>query len=248
VKDIDFLPRRYRDEHAHRSTLGWRALVIVSYAALLALAAWSQSSRKQGLVTLLDEATRQHDAVMVQADELAGLQQAVRQWNAEAELWTYLRHPWPKSQLLAAIVGPLTPGITLADLRIHRAETTAGGTAGILRDRQRIVQEGESGQPDTRTPAERDLETIRQREDQTSLIVTIQGTTRDIAGLHSYLGQAGRSPLFSSVELTSIESEELLGKASSRFTARAVVRPGYGQSNGPTAPLVRSQTNHLNRR
>jgi hypothetical protein len=185
---------------------------------------------------------------MVQADELAKLQQAFRQWNAEAELWTFLRHPWPKTQLLAAIVRPLTPGITLADLRVHRAESSANSAPSILRDRQRNVQEGESGQVDTRTSAERDLETMRQRDDQASLIVTIQGTTRDIAELHGYLGQAGRSPLFSSVELTSIESQESLGLTSSKFTARAVVRPGYGQSHGPTAPLMQSQTNHLNRR
>jgi hypothetical protein len=246
VKDIDFLPRRYRDEHAHRSTIAWRAVVMVCYAALLTLAAWSQSHRKQDLSKLLADATQQHDRVMIQANELTQLQQSLRQSSAQAELWAYVRHPWPKTQILAAIVAPLTEGITLSDLRIHRLESE-NVPAGILRDRVRLVQEGQSGQPDTRTPAERDLATFGQREEQGNLTVTIQGTTRDIAELHSYLGRAGRSTLFSRVELLSIQSEESLGRTSSKFTARAVIRPGYGLPNGPAAPLAGNDTNPVNR-
>jgi hypothetical protein len=143
-----------------------------------------------------------------------------------------LRHPWPRTQIVAAVIEPLTAEIVLDELRIARIEA-APVYGGPLRDRQRANALAE-GQEDNRTPAQRDLAGFQETLDAASVVVTIKGTTRDNAALHIYLGQLGRSRLFAKVELLAIESNETTTGGASKFGARLTLQPGYGQRNGPT--------------
>jgi hypothetical protein len=232
VKDIDFLPRQYREEHAQRRNQIWRFGVVAIYAALLAVASYSQWLEKKRFAAQLAATTEQHAAVTEQAKKLAELQNELQTVRSQAELITYLRHPWPRTQILAAVIEPLTPEITLNELRVYRADA-APVLGGPLRDRNRANALAE-GQEDKRTPAQRDLAGFQDTIDAANVVVVLKGTTRDNAALHIYLGELGRARLFAKVELLAIESSEANPGGTSRFGARLTVRAGYGQRSGPT--------------
>jgi hypothetical protein len=243
MKEIDFLPARYREQHAQRKKQFWRLVVVAAYAALLCAAAWTHTSRRRQLEAQVKAAAVQHAAVSVQGEQLARLQEELRQVQAEAELYTYLRHPWPRTQILAAIVSLLPKSAQLEELRLQRQQAI-DPAAAMLRDRARAAaaNPGEA-KPDTRPLARRDLEALQEIIDESNVAVSLAGVTTDEAALHIYLGQLGDDPLFAKVELVSLERME--GKQGvSRFRARAMVVPGYGQPRGPqrgTATQVASK-------
>jgi hypothetical protein len=230
LKDIDFLPRQYREEHAQRKNQFWRLGVVVVYGALLAVAGYSQWLEKRRGEAQLAATADQHATVTAHATRLSELQAQLQTVRSQAELITYLRHPWPRTQVLAAVIEPLPAEITLDELRIHRLDPPP--TYGVPgRNRAAAVPEG---QEDKRTPAQRDLAGFQDTIDEGSVVAILKGTTRENAALHIYLGQLGRSRLFSKVELLKIESNETTTGGVSRFEARLTVLPGYGQRNGPT--------------
>ena len=51
--------------------------------------------------------------------------------RAGAELYTYLRHPWPRTQLFSALLRPLPEEITFLQVQIFR-QPAAGGKAGNI--------------------------------------------------------------------------------------------------------------------
>ena len=87
------------------------------------------------------------------------------------------------------------------------------------------------------TPAERDLTQLRQRLDPLQTTVIITGAATESAALHRYLGEMDANNIFAKAELDSFASvDNGKGGALMQFRATLVVRPGYGQAGGPTAP------------
>ena len=123
----------------------------------------------------------------------------------------------------------------LNDLHLYRLQPAPTYGAPV-RDRSRAASPatGEE-EADKRTAAQRDLADLQQLCDEASMVVSIKGATLDNAALHRYLAALERSPLFSKVELLTVESSQT-ASAAARFSARLTVRPGYGQQDGPTAP------------
>jgi hypothetical protein len=170
---------------------------------------------------------------MTQSARLQGIHAQLAGLRSQAELIVYLRHPWPRTQLLAAVLGPLPEEVALDSIRIARDK--AGVGAAALRARPTPT---DGTAPDGRPPAERDLALLREELDAAETIVALEGETSNTLALHAYLGALGRCDLFGRAELVSIEESE--GAAGVfRFSARLAARPGYGQPNGP-APRIDS--------
>jgi Tfp pilus assembly protein PilN len=223
MKDIDFLPSHYRLEHAARRKRVSGVAVVLVYAALLAVAAYTQHARQRRMKGELETLSQQHAAVTAQAAQLAAMQQESRNLDAIAALATWLRHPWPRTQLLAAVLDPLPQSVQLDDLSLQRSgaqESNVRRTTGAA---------NATKEADTRTPAERDLDTLRARFDADPVAITLSGTTTEIARLHVYLAALGETGLFSEVKLVSLERDGKGDTPVSRFRARATVAPGYGQ-------------------
>jgi hypothetical protein len=236
MKNVDFLPARYREKNAQRKTQAWRGGVAAAFAGLLA-AGWLGQLEIRSLVQAqLDDVRRQYDHVTDQGRKIAALQSELREARAEAELLTYLRHPWPRTQLLASIAAPLTEAITLRKVAIRQEEkfasplaapavANAAAPGGELADAKAAAA--------ALPRAERTLKKLREALDEAPLTVTLEGVSRDSAALHVYVGKLAESEWFSEAELRSVERLADDQPAALRFVARLVVRPGYGHPRNP---------------
>ena len=230
MHDIDFLPAEYRQQHALRRRQPWRIILVGVVAALVGLASVAQHYRRRSLEAELAAIQPQHDLAVGQNQQLAALQSQLLAARATAELFTYLRHPWPRTRILAEVLAPLPAEVTLNRLDIARQTPTGRGPA---QRRSRAEEQAEQAAKAALQPATRDLKRLREEADPAHTIVTVAGVTTDGAALHRYLGSLEKSDLFSKVELSDIETSEGDPTRSLKFSTVLIVRPGYGQPGGP---------------
>ena len=120
MPDIDFLPPEYRQRVRQRQSQSWRIVVAAAMIGLVAAAAMTQHYRWRRVRADLADVTPAYVAAVTMQDRLAEVQKQLEQARACAELYTYLRHPWPRTQLLAAMVRPLPDEISLQQVQIVR--------------------------------------------------------------------------------------------------------------------------------
>jgi Tfp pilus assembly protein PilN len=226
IKQIDFLPERYREREKQRHSQAWRSLVLVLFGGAICAVTAMQIYECRQLQHQLDDAMLGYQAVQADDERLANLQQAQRDAQAQAQLLTFLRHPWPRSQILGQLTAPLPDEVVLDRIRLVRetARDAASAAAPTVTDAPTATIQN--------LPAESDLIRLRDETDKSRIVVLLDGTTSDDAALHSYLGRLAREPLWERQELTSLESSE----RGLHFTIRIEVRNGYGQRRGPSGP------------
>ena len=229
--DIDFLPAQYHRRQARKRSKPWQVVVVLAFTTIVAVAAVGQFRRHAALRAELDLLAPQYEQAVAANDRLAKLQTELKEARAEATLLTYLRHPWPRTQLLRALLEPLPDEILLSELEI----TT--GTAAAQRPAQRRPQtDDEKEALAALTPAGRDLAELREQADTAPTIMRVRGATSDSAVLQHYLGALAQRTLVRKAELESSERVEREDGRNVHFRATVVVRPGYGQPGGPTRP------------
>ena len=123
VHNIDFLPPRYHDEYARRKTQAWRILIVIALAVALPTASLYQYRMKLNIQHELYKIGQQHGESVADAAQLAAVQGELADADAAAELWTFVRHPWPVTQLLAALVRPLPATIAIEQITIQRPDS-----------------------------------------------------------------------------------------------------------------------------
>jgi Tfp pilus assembly protein PilN len=143
-----------------------------------------------------------------------------------------LKHRWPTSQLLAALARDLPAEVTLGGFDI--ADETSAATPDPHASATRTKEAAPPGTSQDGTPFQRDLERLRSEYDSRQQFIELRGVTTDDAHLHAYLLKLGEHPLIVSAQLQSITVVPAAkGPSTSRFVARLLVRPGYGQPRGP---------------
>jgi hypothetical protein len=231
MHEVDFLPAQYRRQHLRRRSQPWQAVVALVFFALLVGAGFAQHRQRQRIESDLEVIEPQYKTALERQQRLSELQGLLAEVRSEAELLAYLRHPWPRTQLLAAVAGPLPDEITLQQIQIRRAAPQQ--PSGERRTRA----EAENAEKELASlaPAARDLAELREELDGARTVVTLSGTTRQSAPLHRYLGHLAEHPLIAKTELEAIETVEGADEPTLQFEATLLVRPGYGQPGGPTA-------------
>ncbi len=239
--EIDFLPAQYRRRQARQRSKPWHAIVVFGFAVLVGAAAVGQYRNRSRLQAELSLLQPQYEQAVAMTAELERLQEELKHARAEAALITYLRHPWPRTQLLQALLEPLPSAIVLTELEItHQSRA-------MRRDPQPQRLQTDAHEPPVASMprAERDLVALRENADAVQTVLRVAGTTDDSAALHRYLGSLARHRLFHKTELESIESTENPAGKGVRFRCTVVVRPGYGQPGGPTGPEHQSLARHV---
>ncbi|MBN1591345.1 MAG: hypothetical protein JW888_17665 [Pirellulales bacterium] len=241
MKDIDFLPFEYRQQHGKRYLQFWRAVVVIVFVAILSVASLVQYYRLFRLRNEMAQTAIQHAAAKSQNAQLARLQSECKQATSDAELFTYLRHPWPRTQILAALLAPLPESTTLNQLEITNTSLRSGQGQ---RQRHRETENTDNSTA-SKYPAEYELELLRDQFDMAQVSVVLSGRTTDPAALHQYLADLDRCSLFAKAELGSLEilpNNEKISDGTMVFTAVVTVRPGYGQPGGPIGSLRMART------
>ncbi len=174
-----------------RQSQPWQIVAAVAIVGLVAAAALTQNHRRRSVQDELAIITPAYEAAVNQQNRLADVQARLKAAKAGAELYTYLRHPWPRTQLLTALVAPLPKEITLQQVQILREAPTAAPPAEV---RPPVDKKTEEEKLKSLPPAERDLAKLRARLDPLQTVVILAGTateSRRAAPLHRRLGRHG---------------------------------------------------------
>jgi hypothetical protein len=229
MSHVDFLPAKYRERGMHRKNHWRRGVVVAALVGLLAAGWYALRLKRARVEEELAAAQQAHDAMMQQTTELAKLAAQVHELRSQAELVAYLRHPWSRARIIRTLLAPLPEDITLQEIRISR-NTDRQISQGLL---ERVRPHGDVKASDN--VAQADLQTLRRQAEERPAVVHVAGLTAQHAVLHRYLGEIGKSDLFTHVELLGIEPQEARA-AGFRFSVRLTLLPGYGQHRGPSRP------------
>lgn len=228
MHELDFLPAAYRQQQTRRAWFSQRLLVVALFVGLLAAAAGGQFYRRAQVQAALAALAPQCDQAQRLSVQLATLQTELHAAETGAELQTYLRHPWPRSRLLAALAEALPNEIRFHEIRIGH-ETPPGGEVAERTPRPSAAAQEQ--QQAKLTPAERDLAWLRETYDRGQTTIRLMGRSAEIASLYQYLEKLARNDLFVKADLLSLTQQ---AEGGAQFQALVTVRPGYGQPNGPT--------------
>jgi Tfp pilus assembly protein PilN len=231
IPEIDFLPEEYRQSHRQGKWQSWRRIVTAGLALLTALGIGYQYHRQRRLAADLAVITGQYDAAMQQTTELTGLQTQLAAASAEADLYTYLRHPWPRTRILDALLAPLPEEITIEQLLVQGDSPSGAAARHSAPPRDKNAEEELKKLP----ASAQDLKRLQAMCDFQPTVVTLSGVTTETVAVHHYLGRLAKSPLFVKAELAGIEADSKDREPRLRFSATLTVRPGYGQPGGPAA-------------
>ncbi len=238
MHEIDFLPDDYRQQQATRHNNLWRFLVLFAFIGLVAVGAITEHRGLNAKRERLRQAQTEEKSFQAQTAVLAAVRSDVNDLRPFAELVAYLDHPWPRTQVLDALLRRLPESITLDEIRIHRQTTKVGPRVDSLRPLRRPEK---TDQQPPAPPAAEDLARLRQLADQSDVLVSLSGVTREHAELHRYLSGLGRIDLFTNVELLDVGSLDPKRQAFP-FSVQLTLRPGHGQprpggkSATPNAP------------
>jgi hypothetical protein len=234
MHDIDFLPIEYRQKHARRQSQPWQVFVAVAIVGLVSMAALAQGYRRHRVESDLASITPVYEAAVNQQKRLVELQKRWKDVNACAELTTYLRHPWPRTQLLSSLVVNLPNTISMQQIHILREMTKSGAQAESLAAAPPVDMKAEEEKLKALTRVERDFAKLTARLDPLQTVVVLTGTATDVAALHRYIGGLDATEFFDKAELDCFNSVDSKSGEVLQFRAVLAVQPGYGQPGGPT--------------
>lgn len=228
---IDFLPQRYHARRVQRRQRIWRAALLVLFGGLCAATAVGQQMLRRSVLQEVAMVEAQHAVAVATNQRFADMQQELRKLRAQAELYTYLKHPWPRTQIFAAVLRGVPQSVTLD--RLHLSRTAPRSDRRSFRPARTSETRSDAHQP-----AEQDLAELRQQVDHSPLVLLVAGRTADTQALHNYVAALHAEPLLKQIELESLAMQP--GAQEAEFTLRIVVRPGYGQPDGPSVASGRA--------
>jgi hypothetical protein len=224
MKSIDFLPEIYRKREALRLARVWWAVVVLVFGSAIGSSAAAQLWLRYSLQLQFDDLTASYHTAQAQVRELTDLQTQITKCAHEASLFTYLSHPWPRTQLMAEVVRPLPDAIRLTQLYIHEEElprpTPQAGPRRLTPEEEaeaKLMQ------------AEQDLKRLQEETDFRQTVIELEGHTTDVGQLHEYVLKLSHSPLVASTNIKSLEATPDKQRGLTQFMVRVVIRPGYGQ-------------------
>ena len=231
MKTIDFLPDIYRQRVALRQARIWWCLVVLLFGGTIGSAVTAQVWLRIGLKRQLAQLEKSFAESQTQVHELATLQSQIAKSAQEASLFTYLQHPWPRTQLLAQVVRTLPKSIRLTQIHVREEELPREAPQAGPQTRAAAEQEAARLQP-----PEEDLAKLQQEMDHKQTVIELQGFTPEVSRLHEYVALLNAAPLVAAAHIKSLESDTDQTKLRTRFTLRLIVHPGYGQ-RGNESPL-----------
>ena len=237
IPEVDFLPASFREAGQNRKVRFWRVILVAVFALLIAPPSVYQHKVRRDVEGRIAALAPQCDLHETRTQRLTELERKLKDLESEADLYAYLRHPWPRTRIVANVLAPLPREITLQQLRIAR-ETAAPEPSGPVSGRDRRRGREEKTDLDKLPPAERGLAQLRERYDTSHTVAFVSGTTTEPVFLHRYLSALGKDPLFVRAELLTMETDKTGEEIKSRFRAKVVLRQGYGQPRGPAPPAA----------
>ena len=232
MHDFDFLPAKFHQRQKIRKSRFWLGGVFFMFAVVIVTSSLFQYAVEANIQEQVDCLTQSYEKTKVLEEQGHNLKKVLSTTRSDAGLYAYLRHPWPRTQILAAVVESLPDSVMLAQIQIHRESTISTPDIPVHQRRRVDQQKEDIGKL---LPSQRDIKQLRKTYDAGDTIVSIEGVTTHVGSLHRYLRGLEEFRLIEKAELSSIESLENSDQpGASQFSARLMVRPGYGQPGTET--------------
>lgn len=230
MQTIDFLPEHYRERRKQRRVRYWWALVVCLFGGVVVA---TGSLQWLSVLKIKHELARLETQVATfrQLDQqLLDIETRAASISHSANLYTFLKHPWPRTQILAAVVQPLPKEIELTSIRISES---------LIAKAQKPVPTPEAGAeaPPPVHPAVADLQQLHNAQEAQRVVVMIEGTAQEVEHLHNYLDALGRHALVAEARLNSMETRKFDSYSLVVFQVQLTIKSGHGLSDGPTGPL-----------
>lgn len=233
MKNIDFLPTKYREGYAARSAVVRRWTIMLGLLATVAPLAVYQYAQHRRVVLSLAAIEPDYVQAQDQVRQLDQIQKELQLARDEAMLVAYLSHPWPRTQVLEQVRSILPDAVRLTHITVQ-LEPKQGSPGVISPGRNRASRRGgevaDTKGDDQLSPAQRDLKQLTEHLQQHDAIVVLQGVTIDTTDLHTYVAKLRVSGLFAKSELKSLESvANLESERAQKFEIRLALSPGHSQ-------------------
>lgn len=233
MNKIDFLPQKYRDQDTRRKASLWRLIVVVLFGGAIASASLAQLAYQGHVRRQLDQVQPQYAQAQAKSTYLSNLQKQLEVADAAATLYAFLKSPWPRTQVLAAVVQSLDGSTKMEELHLSRQTATPSGRSSQAGDAEQ--NEADDSSTAELSAASRDLLALRDDENVKQTVGHVTGITTTTAAVHDYLQQLENSPLIGRVRLVSLENiTSPAGIRQLRFTAQFTLRPAYGWPGAAT--------------
>lgn len=232
MKSIDFLPKRYQLRQQQRRAFTWEICVVIFFAMLITPIAMWQVAQRWQVGTRLQALSEQYQQALDTQTAHQKLQVQLASASEAAELYLYLEHPWPRTQVLHAISSCLPEDMWLTDVHI-----TYEAVSGVA------LQSGAAPQVDEAklaklSPTQRDLNRLRREADRRATLVWISGTADDASHVYDFVHRLGQTAPFATVKLETVENESSTANQKTTFRLRSLLKPGYGQPGGPQGDQI----------
>ena len=228
--ELDFLPARYRHQHTGRRATVRCVAAAVGCAVVLVALFLVQRHERSRLEAERAIVAAQHQFAVAQTKQLAQLRAKMATLNDQARLYTYLRHPWPRTAMIDTIARSAPDSVVLTEIEISRTQPKIGRTS---------TQRSPAAPSEPLQGVAADLQQLRTDYDNTRVMVTVEGITYDAGQFHSlFMGRLNRARLFQSSKLLSVKHDKSLPVGASRFRVELMTRLGYGQMRGPRGDLA----------
>ena len=227
MKSIDFLPEIYTQNRVQRRAQAWWCLIGAAFAVVVLLAASMQWMIRYGIERELALIAPKYAEALKRQNELHAIRQEIEEAEEVADLYAYLSHPWPRSQLLAAVIRPLPESVRLTEIIVTHEALPVGPPITP-------ASSASSGTKELPSSAAADLTLLRAECDGRQTVLILVGTATTLSELHAYVDRLGRSPLIAAAHLKGVETAAVgISAGEARFHLHVAVRPGYGQEGGP---------------
>ena len=244
MQNIDFLPTAYRERNALRDARAWWGIVVLVFGTVILATASVQFTWRRSVERDLEAIQTEYMAASQRDMELARLQKQIQAASEAAGLYTYLQHPWPRSQILATIAGPIPESIQLHEIHLGEEAITVAEADAPASSRRRTSSKDKDAPK--LPPAQQDLAALRKECDARRTVVSLSGVAEDVQQLHAYVAELGKAPIVAHAQLRSLEAvssgdspDSALSNGESsplrgtRFSVHLAIKPGYGQPGGP---------------
>lgn len=230
MQTIDFLPAHYRERRKQRRVRWWWALIVCMFGGVVVVTASLQWFNVQRIKKELQQLETQCAAFRQLDQQLLEIEDKVSALSHSANLYTFLKHPWPRTQILAAIAKPLPPELQLSNVRI-----TDSLVAKPIKPASPESATAETAAP--AHPAVADLRLLHDAQESQRLVVMVEGSAKEVEALHGYLEALARHPLIAEARLNSMETRKFETHSLVVFQLQLTITAGHGLSDGPAGAL-----------
>ncbi|QDU75068.1 hypothetical protein Pan97_20890 [Bremerella volcania] len=217
--EIEFLPKKYREKRKSHNFQISRLLLIVGIVAGMSAVLLYQLASLHSVNLQVAALDQQHEKVMQLMQEVDRRRNEVAVKRHHAKLLTFLDHPYPKSQVIAAIANPLPTEITITRLQVT-VEQIAAANAKPASEKGKAVPKGH--------PMELDLKVLIDEAKSRRCTVEVEGTTDDTSCLYTFLASLHQAEIIESAKIESIDPQQKTdGSEFSHFTAHVKIKRAY---------------------